>query len=61
MKRYLYSVSYRRDLLSRRVAHRSVIAASADEARDLVAGLDPQYLGTVHSPRRRAEVVEASK
>lgn len=60
MSRFTYRVDYRRgDLRTRRVYHRTVIAASADDARAVVAALDPQYIGTVRSPRRLAEIVPA--
>lgn len=59
--KWLYRVSYRRrgDYGSH-IYHQTVLAASADEARRLVAELDPGYIGTVRSPRRRAEAVEAA-
>lgn len=56
MKKYAYSVPYRVDLTAR-VHHRTVIAATPDEARELVKIADPRFISTVRSPQRRAAVI----
>lgn len=59
MTTYLYSVAYRRDPLSRRVHRMTVEARDTDEARRIVAALDPKYTATIRSPERRGQVVRA--
>lgn len=54
--RYQYQVDYLRRPTSRRVYHRVVTAATPDEAREIVKGLDPEFTATVRTPRRRAAV-----
>lgn len=56
--RYRYQVAYLRRPSMRRVHHRVVTASSADEAREIVRGLDPEYTGTTRSPRRLSVVTE---
>lgn len=56
--KFRYQVSYLRRPSQRRVWHRVVTAASPDEAREIVKGLDPEFTGTVRTPRRRAAVTE---
>ena len=55
---HLYSLKYRRQNdPSGRVYRTTVIASSADEAREYIALKDPAFGSTVSSPRRGREVV----
>lgn len=58
---YQYRITYRRDLVSSRQYHLTVIARSADEARAKARIIDPGYVSTIHSPRRGKALVEVAK
>lgn len=56
--RYQYRVDYLRRPSQRRGYHRTVVASTADEAREIVRDLDPEFTATTRTPRRRAAVTE---
>ncbi len=57
MSKFQYLTIYRRKGESTSHQHRRVVVAeNADDARRVVAAIDPAFLATVKSPKRGAEV-----
>ena len=59
MTHYRYKVEYLHRPGSRRVYHLTVTATDADDAREQVRRIDPEFTATTRSPRRLGPVTTA--